>query len=173
MPVSPYRLDSLWFMPIRWRQALVREECGPSRHSTLSSESGEDLIIIESIEPGDQLNVGMRQKEKLEMTPRVLHWWTIRTMDSNPSIGSPQSRGWWGSEGACGTTVWGKASYIQNNITQQRFSWVVSWETWLYKLPSSPGFYHPPGLPHSDLYCMTSTTHPRAWRLFFTNLLEV
>lgn len=31
-----------------------------------------NLIIIESIELGDQLNMGMREEEKLERTHRVL-----------------------------------------------------------------------------------------------------
>lgn len=47
--------------------------CGLSGHSKLCLlKVDKGLIIIESIELGDQLNVGMREKEKLEKTPRVL-----------------------------------------------------------------------------------------------------
>lgn len=65
-----------------WWQALLREVCGlsrPSRPSLLKVDK--NLIITESIELGSQLNVGMRDMEKLEMTLRVLCWGTKRTIE--------------------------------------------------------------------------------------------
>ena len=54
---------------------MLREACGLSRHSKpCLLEVDKNLIITESTELGDQLNVGVRGKEKWEMTLRVLCW---------------------------------------------------------------------------------------------------
>lgn len=155
-PVSPYRHDSLWFLFCVWRQALLREVCGLSGHSKpCLLKVAKNLRIIESRELGDQLNVGMREKEKLEMT-RSVHfqrWEPFHWRGRQRMLG--ERRSLWKNSVRKRPLVSRKSSPLLRFQLSGELG-VTAVQTHLFPwLPPSPG------LPHSDLCCMTSTIPPR------------